>query len=238
MLQRWCELIDGIGDDARQQRLDGGQDGDGDAVGEFVAENPQVKLGNVKRGKAGVDGVQVADGADVQVEGANHGRADDDGHKRAGDAAGHARPHDEDGKAHGADQQRLPVDGGDVGADGGKLVGGFDDGGTGGVCETKQVFDLANHDGDGDAGHEARRDGVRHKADERAKLQQAHEHQQNAGDDGRRDKAVDAVGGNNSGDDGGERGGGTRDLHAAAAKQRNEEAGDDSGVKPLLRADT
>ena len=171
----------------------------------------------MQRRQTRLDGVQVADGVDLQAERGHHGGAHDNGNQRAGNALGHLRPQHQDGKAHHAHQHGLPVHRGDVGRQSAQLVGGVDGGGTGGVRQPQQVLDLPDHDGHRDTGGEAGGDRVGNEADERAELQQAHEHEHHAGDDGGRHQALHAVGGNDARDYGGEGGRGAGDLHAAAA---------------------
>ena len=226
----------GVGNHARQQRLDGRKDGDGDAVGKLVAEQVQAELGKLQRGQARLDGVQVADGVDLQAKRGHHGGAHDNGHQRTGDALGHLRPHHQNGKAHHAHQHSLPVHRGDVSRQSAQLIGGVDGGGAGGVRQPQQVLDLPDHDGHRNTRCEAGGDRVGNEADKRAELEQAHEHEHHPGNDGGSYQALHAVGGHDARDDGGEGGGGTGDLHAAAAQERDQEARDDSGVKALLRA--
>lgn len=118
------------------------------------------------------------------------------------------------------------------------LVGRLDRRRAGGVREPEEIFQLANDDGHRNTRREARGDGIRNKADDGAQLEQAHNHEQHAGDKRRRHQAVDAVGRDNAGHDGRERRRRSRDLHARAAEQRDKEACDDGRVQALLRADT
>ena len=119
--------------------------------------------------------------------------------------------------------------------DGLQLVHSLDRGRAGGEGEAEEVFELPNDEGHGDARRKARGDGVGDEPDERSQLEEAHQHEQHAGDDGGCDEAVHAVGCHDACNDGGERRRGARDLHAAAAEERDEEPGDDGRVKALLR---
>ena len=53
---------------------------------------------------------------------------------------------------------------------------------------------MPNDEGHGDARRKARGDGVGDEPDERSQLEEAHQHEQHAGDDGGCDEAVHAVG--------------------------------------------
>lgn len=117
------------------------------------------------------------------------------------------------------------------------LVGRLDRRRAGGVREPEEIFQLANDDGHRNTRREARGDGIRNKADDGAQLEQAHNHEQHAGDKRRRHQAVDAVGRDNAGHDGRERRRRSRDLHARAAEERDKEACDDGRVQALFRAD-
>ena len=226
----------GVGHDARKQRLDSGQDGDGDAVGKLVAEELEAELGHLELGKPRLDGVEVADGVHVHAEERHHDGTDDDGNERAGNLVVDARPENEDGQAHEAHEQSLPIEGGDVGDHSGELVGSVDRNRAGRIGEAQEVLDLADDDGDGDAGCKARGDGVRHEADEGAELEQAHQDEDHAGDKRGGHEALEAVGGDDTCDDGGKRSGGARNLHARTAKHGDEEAGDDGRVDAALGA--
>ena len=74
--------------DAGKQGLDCRQDGNGDAVGQLFAEQIYAEHGDVEFRDAGVDGVEVADGADVHVEAVDQDDSRHKGDKRAGDALG------------------------------------------------------------------------------------------------------------------------------------------------------
>ena len=74
----------------------------------------RLSWGKLQRRQARLDGVQVADGVDLQAERGHHGGAHDNGHQRTGDALGHLRPQHQDGQAHHAHQHSLPVHRGDV----------------------------------------------------------------------------------------------------------------------------
>ena len=226
----------GVGHDARKQGLNGCQDGDGDAVGQLVAEKLEAELGRLELRETGLDGVEVADGVHVHAEERHHDGSDDDGDKRAGDLVVDARPQDENGQAHKAHEQGLPVKGGDVGGHGGELVGGVDGDRAGRVGKAQEILDLADDDGDGDAGGEAGGDGVGHEADERTEFEQAHQDENHAGNKRGGHKALEAVGGHNTCNDSCKRGRGTRNLHARATKHGNEEASDDGRVDAALRA--
>ena len=82
-----------------------------------------------------------------------------------------------------------------------------------------------------------RGDGIRNKADDGAQLEQTHNHEQHAGNERRRDEAIDAVGRDNAGNDGRERRCRAGDLHTRTTEKRDEEACDDGRAQALLRAD-
>ena len=98
----------GIGNHTREQRLDGSQKRNGKTVGQLAAQQVDAELRDVKRGQAGVDGIEVADRVDVEMEYGNHGGAGNDGDKRSRDAARDLGPSDKDGEAHDTDKQGLP----------------------------------------------------------------------------------------------------------------------------------
>lgn len=180
--------------------------------------------------------VEVADGARLHPEAAHHGDARGERHERSGDALAHLGPEEQDGEAHRANGDGLPIRRADALGDGVQLVHGLDGRCAGGVGEAEEVFQLSDDEGDRDTRSEAGGDGVGHESDDRTQLEQAHQNEQNAGDDGGRDQTVDAVGGHDARHDGGEGGGGPRDLHAAAAEEGDEEPGDDGRVETLLGA--
>ena len=225
----------GVGHHTGQQRLDGGQDGDGDAVGELVAEQLQAEVGHMEGGQGAVDDVEVADSADVKAEPAHQRDAREQGHKRAGHALGHARPEEQHGQADDTHQARLPVHCGEVARQRGQLLRRFHRGGARRIGKAEKVLQLADGQRDGDARGEPGRDSEGHEADKGAQLEQAHEDEQDARDDGGGDEAFYAIGGHDAGDDGGEGRRGAGNLHTAAAEERDEEPGDDGGVEALLR---
>ena len=229
-----------VGDDAREQRLDGGQDGDGDAVGKLFAQQIDRELRHVQLGQAGVDGVQIADGAHVHAEQGYHDHAHDDGDKRAGHLGSQraqSRPQKQHRQAYRTYHERLPIEGAEVRGECRYFVERFDCRRPCGVCEPEEVFQLADYDGHRDARRETGGDGVGHEADDGAQLEQAHEHKQHAGDQRRRHQPVDAVGRDDAGHDGCEGGGGAGDLHARAAEEGDQESCDNCGVEPLLGTD-
>lgn len=227
----------GIGHHAGQQRFDGRENRDGEAVGQLLAEQIEAQLGQLQLRNTGVDGVEVADGVHVHAQTAHHGDSCEHRDERAGDALAHTRPQHEHRQAHETHDERLDVEGGEIGDHSRELVHRLDSEGACRIREAEQILELARHDGHRDARREARGDGVGHEADERAQAENAHEDQQHARDDGRGHQAVHAARGDDARHDGGERGGGTRDLNRAAAEQRDDEARDDGGIKALLGAD-
>ena len=186
-------------------------------------------------GQGAVDDVEVADSANIEAQAAHQRDAREQGHKRAGDALGHARPEEQHSQADDAHQARLPVHCGEVARQRGQLLRRFHRGGARRIGKAEKVLQLANGQRDGDARGEPGRDSEGHEANEGAQLEQTHEDEQDARDDGGGDEAFNAIGGHDAGDDGGKRRRGTRDLHAAAAEERDEESSDDGGVEALLR---
>lgn len=193
-----------VGHHAGEQRLNGGEHGDGEAVGKLIAEQLGAQLGDVELGKGAADGVQVADGVHVHAQQVYHADAHEDGNERAGYLLAEFRPHEQDHQAHYVNQHRFGVDGGDVLHDGQHLIGGFHCGGAGRVAKAEQILDLSDDDGYRDAGGETGGYGVGHEADKRAQLEHAHQDKHDARDDGGGEKAVEPVGGHDAGDDGGE----------------------------------
>lgn len=194
----------GVGHHAGQKRLDGGQNGDGGAVGQLVAEQREAELGQVELGQAAVDGVEVADGEHIQAEAAHERDAREQRHERAGNPRHQARPQEQHGQADKAHDAGLGVHRGDVAGQRRHLVHGLHRRGAGGIGQAEEVLQLADGKRDGNARREARGDGEGHEADDGAQLEQAHEDEQDAGDDGGRDEAVHAVGGHDARYDGGE----------------------------------
>lgn len=227
----------GVGHHAGEQRLDGGQNGDGDAVGELVAEELQGKLGHTEGGQGAVDDVEVADGADLKAESAHQRDARKQSHKRAGHALSHARPEEQYRQADNAHQTRLPVHRGEITHEGSQLLGRLHRNGVGRVGEAEEVLQLADGQRDGDTRREPSGDGEGDEADDGTQLEQTHENEQDARDNGGSNEALHAIGGHNAGHNGGEGRRGTRDLHATATEERDEEAGDDGGVEALFRRD-
>ena len=81
------------------------------AVGKLVAQQIDRELRYVQLGQAGVDGVQIADGAHVHAEQRYHDHAHDDGDKRAGHLGSQraqSRPQKQHRQAHRAHHERLP----------------------------------------------------------------------------------------------------------------------------------
>ncbi len=103
--------------------------------------------------------------------------------------------------------------------------------------QPEQVPDLAGEDDDADAGREADRHRKGNELDERAEAQPADRHQHDAGQQRRRGEPVQPVSGDGGGDEHDEGARRSADLEAAAAKQRDEEAADDSGIEPALGRD-
>ena len=227
----------GVGHHAGEQRLDGGQNGDGDAVGELVAEELQGKLGHTEGGQGAVDDVEVADGADLKAESAHQRDARKQSHKRAGHALSHARPEEQYRQADNAHQTRLPVHRGEITHEGSQLLGRLHRNGVGRVGEAEEVLQLADGQRDGDTRREPSGDGEGDEADDGTQLEQTHENEQDARDNGGSNEALHAIGGHDAGHNGGEGRRGTRDLHATATEERDEEAGDDGGVEALFRRD-
>ncbi len=77
----------------------------------------------------------------------------------------------------------------------------------------KKLLQLADGQSDGDTRREPSRDSEGHEADKGAQLEQAHEDEQDARDDGGGDEAFNTIGGHDAGHDGGEGRRGARDLH-------------------------
>ena len=175
----------GVGDDAREQRFDSGEDGDGDAVGQLVAQQVERELRHMQLGQAGVDGVKITDGAHVHAEQRHHDHAYDDGDKRAGHLGSQrtqSRPQKQHREAHCAHDERLPIEGSEVCCEGRYFVGRFDRHCARGIRKPEEVFQLADHDGRRNSRREAGGDGVGHESDNGSQLEQAHDHEQNAGD--------------------------------------------------------
>ena len=129
----------------------------------------------------------------------------DERDKGSGDAFADLRPGEQDGEADRSHDERLPVGRSDALGDGLQLVHSLDRGRAGGEGEAEEVFELPNDEGHGDARRKARGDGVGDEPDERSQLEEAHQHEQHAGDDGGCDEAVHAVGCHDACNDGGER---------------------------------
>ncbi len=103
--------------------------------------------------------------------------------------------------------------------------------------KAEEVPDLSHRDDERDAGGEPDGYRVRNVLDHTAQLDQAHDHEQDAGHDRGDHQAVVAVFLDDAVDDDDESAGRAADLDAAAAQDRDEEPGDDGGIKPLLRLD-
>ena len=147
------------------------------------------------------------------------------------------RPAEQDDQAYNAYDESLDVEGPYMRSDCRKFVCGVYRGGSFGKGEPQQVFKLSYEQCHGNACGESGGDGVGDEADDGAQLEQTHEHEQHAGDDGGGHQPLESVGRHDAGHDGGEGGSGARYVHAASAEQRNDEAGHDGGVKALLGAD-
>lgn len=186
-------------------------------------------------GQGAVDDVEVADSANIEAQPAHQRDAREQGHKRAGHPLGHARPEEQHGQADDTHQARLPVHCGEVARKGSQLLRRFHRGGARRIGKAEKVLQLADGQRDGDARSEPGRDSEGHEADKGAQLEQAHEDEQNARDDGGGDEAFYAIGGHDAGNDGGEGRRGAGYLHAAAAEERDEEPGNNGGVEALLR---
>ena len=156
----------------------------------------------------------------------------DDG---AGNAAGEARPEEDDGERGGADGDGLPVGGGGAAEE--HFDAGEEVAGNGRGVEAEEVFDLGGGDEQGDAVGEADGDGARDVFDGGAEAGEAHDEQQDAGHDADQREAGHAELGDDAGDDDDEGAGGAADLGARAAERGDEEAGDDGGVEAGLRRD-
>ena len=166
----------GVGDHARQQRLDGRKDGDGDAVGKLVAEQVQAELGELQRRQAPTSmvyrspmvstcrpnaGTMAAPTITATSEPGM--RLDTFGHSIK--MARHTTP------TSTACQFTVEM----LAGRSAQLVRGVDGGGAGGIRQPQQILDLADQDGHRDTRREAGGDGVGNETDERAELQQAHE---------------------------------------------------------------
>ena len=101
--------------------------------------------------------------------------------------------------------------------------------------QTKEILDLADQDGYGNARGEAYGNGHGDEADQPAQLAHTHQRQQDARHHGGDDQPIHPLGGDDACHDGGEGGGRTGDLYAAAAQQGYGKAGEDGGIHALLR---
>ena len=102
--------------------------------------------------------------------------------------------------------------------------------------ETEQVADLGREDDDRDPARETRHHGIRDELDRRPEARQAQDHQQHARDDRADRQAIDAVARDDAVHDDDECARGPADLDAAAAENRDQEAGHDRGDRDPSRA--
>ena len=220
---------------AGEQGFDSGQDCDGETVRRGVSDRLQAELRHMEGRKLIAYLKLVSYSVYGQVCEFNNEDPGDNGDERAGDLVADLRPDDQDRKAYGADQQRPGVERRDIGGDGPDLVHAFDGYGTGRVAESEEVLDLADQDGQCDAGSETGRDSVRNEFDQPAETEQTHQDQYRSGNDGGQHQAIHTAFGNDPCHYGRKCRRRPGDLDAASAQERNDKACNDGRIKALFR---
>ena len=219
-----------------KQGFNGRQDGYGEGIRQHSLYGLKIEIRPAKGWELVADLVQVSDGIYIHIEDLYHSDPHKHSDQGSGDLFGDKGPYDQYRQTDNAHKNRLPVYGGNVVSDGGKLVLGLDGTRSLGVGQAHKILDLPDNDGHGDTCGKAGGYGIRNEFDQRSKPQQTHDDQDNAGHDGGDHQTAHSLGGDypcNNGGKGCRRPG---DLHAASSQKGNEEAGNDRSIDTLLRS--
>lgn len=251
---RVVAIIDhAVGNHAREQRLDGGENGNGKGAGKHGLDGRKFKRGQRGGGEGrGEVGIERANGVDACLERREFDQqnAHDDGNDGGRDLAEYDGelaqlfhlakhgPDDENDHADAANEQGGGVEGRDRMNDGLELFHGLNGMRACGKGKSKEVLDLTDDDGDGNACREADGDGGGNVLDERAEMKDTHQNEQDTCHERGQHQTRQPVGGNDARHDGRKGGRGPRDIDAATAEQGDRKAGDDGGVQSLLGRDT
>ncbi len=103
--------------------------------------------------------------------------------------------------------------------------------------DAEQFIELVDEDDDGDPGREPDGDGPRHEANQSSDAENAHEEQQDPGEERRHEQPFVAVREHDARDDRDEGAGRSGDLERRASEQADEDAGDDGRIQAVHRSD-
>src|ERR1051325_7142423 len=218
-----------VGHHGAEERFDGRQDGNGHGWREQMADVFPGERGQMGRGKSLRDAAKAAaDGLDVEAEQANNQGPEDESDNRSRDAAlERLWPKTNNGERTGSEAEGGPLQRAQVLKEHFHF---FDEFGRNLVhTQPEKVFDLGSEDEDGDAAGETHGNRVGDVFDDGAQAREAHDEQEQPGQDGADGEVVEAVFGADTVEDDDEGAGRPADTDFGAAQSRDEEAGNDSG---------
>ena len=170
----------------------------------------------------------AADGLHVQMKNQHRGRAQQQGHhRRRGVAPPALRPQHDQRQRQQRQHDRGPLRGFQISREHQQLAEKF----RGNVLrlQAKEIFDLRGNNEDGNAGGEARGDGIRNVVDQAAGPRHPQQQQDGARHHGAYQQVFQAVGGGNPAHQHHEGASWSPDLHPRAAQGGYQESGHDGG---------
>ncbi len=217
-----------VGHHRRQQRLDAGEEGDGERRGQQFEQTRRSDLWHAEGRQGAGDAAEArADGIHRQSEQDGGHRGDD--HREQETRCGGRQPAYADDDAHaaqghgqcpGIEAVQVPTDRRQLGQEFGRQLRRL---------QPEKILDLAREDDDGDAGGEAGDQRLRQVFHQRADAQQAGHHQDDAGHQRGQHQSIVAMADDDRVHDRDEGAGRPADLETRSAQGRDQEAGDDGG---------
>ena len=225
-----------VRNDAGEQRFNGCQNRNRERIGQHGADAAECDMRQREfRGRIG-DCIEIADRIDMHPRELYDRCTENDRDQRGGNLLKLLRPENQHRKRQQADQQRRDIERSDAPDNLRDLIYGLNRRILEGQAE--KILDLTDHNRDGNAECKSRGNRAGDVFEQLAESANAHDDQQDARHDRRKDQAVHAVRRDDPGNDRCKCRGRTGNLHTAAAEERDQESGDNRGIETLLRIDT